>query len=369
VSLKRTLSLNLKNIPGWRTSRKILVIESDDWGSNRMPSKEAYDSLEKAGVKVQSYLNKYDTIERKEDLEALYEVLYSVKDKNGKPAVITPFMNVANPDFEKIKASGFNEYHYETFLDTAARYGSRADFEKLYANGLAEGIFVPEFHSREHLTVQPWMKLLRDCDKDVTTGFDHHYYSVPTPNIKPAMLSGFRPAFYMGSASELPFLRNSIYEGVDLFKKIFNHAPSVFDAPNGICPIELEKDLAAVGIVSLGVQRKRKVPNGQGGFNNISHSFGQKNEHGQRYYIRNCQFEPWDGGGADYSLAMIKAAFRWGKPAIISSHRVNFAGGIDVANREKSLRELKKLLTTVRKNWPDVEFMSSASLASLMHQK
>ena len=30
----------LINIPGWRTNRHIVVIESDDWGSIRMPSCE-----------------------------------------------------------------------------------------------------------------------------------------------------------------------------------------------------------------------------------------------------------------------------------------------------------------------------------------
>jgi hypothetical protein len=36
-SLKSTLSRNLTNARGWRTNRKIIVFESDDWGSIRMP--------------------------------------------------------------------------------------------------------------------------------------------------------------------------------------------------------------------------------------------------------------------------------------------------------------------------------------------
>lgn len=34
----RTVIKNFSNLPGWRTNRKIVVIESDDWGSIRMPS-------------------------------------------------------------------------------------------------------------------------------------------------------------------------------------------------------------------------------------------------------------------------------------------------------------------------------------------
>ena len=42
MNIKQTITHNLLNIPGWRTKRHIVVIESDDWGSIRMPSKEVY---------------------------------------------------------------------------------------------------------------------------------------------------------------------------------------------------------------------------------------------------------------------------------------------------------------------------------------
>ena len=45
MSLKQTITHNLLNILGWRTKRHIVVIESDDWGSIRMPSKKVYDKL------------------------------------------------------------------------------------------------------------------------------------------------------------------------------------------------------------------------------------------------------------------------------------------------------------------------------------
>lgn len=38
--LKDTAKRHFLNLPGWHTRRKIVVIESDDWGSIRMPSKE-----------------------------------------------------------------------------------------------------------------------------------------------------------------------------------------------------------------------------------------------------------------------------------------------------------------------------------------
>ena len=43
---------NLSNLPGWRTDRKIVVLESDDWGSIRMSSNDSRIKLLKAGLKI-----------------------------------------------------------------------------------------------------------------------------------------------------------------------------------------------------------------------------------------------------------------------------------------------------------------------------
>ena len=68
----------------------------------------------------------------------------------------------------------------------------------------------------------------------------------------------------------------------------------------------------------------------------------------------------------DYSFRQICTAFKWNKPAIISSHRVNFCGEIDPENRSKGLQALKALLKRVAKHYPDVEFMSSVELGKII---
>ncbi len=119
---KHLIIRHLSNFPGWRTNRKIVVIESDDWGSIRMPSKEVYEKCLKAGYPV--HLNeyeRYDSLASKDDLELLFGLLASVKDKNDKPAVITANCVVANPDFEKIKKDDFLKYHYELITDNISK--------------------------------------------------------------------------------------------------------------------------------------------------------------------------------------------------------------------------------------------------------
>ena len=55
-------------------------------------------------------------------------------------------------------------------------------------------------------------------------------------------------------------------------------------------------------------------------------------------------------------------AYYWNKPAIISTHRLNYVGYINPSNRDKNLKLLDHLLSSILKKWPDVEFMTSVEL-------
>ena len=53
-------------------------------------------------------------------------------------------------------------------------------------------------------------------------------------------------------------------------------------------------------------------------------------------------------------------------PAMVSTHRVNFAGAIESIHRDESLRMLNELLHEIVKRWPDVEFVSGGQLSELL---
>ena len=57
MNIKSTLSNTFLNLPGWHTRRKLVVIESDDWGSIRMPSREVKQKLQQAEQRVQILLD------------------------------------------------------------------------------------------------------------------------------------------------------------------------------------------------------------------------------------------------------------------------------------------------------------------------
>jgi hypothetical protein len=84
--------------------------------------------------------------------------------------------------------------------------------------------------------------------------------------------------------------------------------------------------------------------------------------------IRNASFEPSHGKikWIDKCLEDISTAFFWQKPAVICSHRVNYVGNISPDNRQKGLEELDYLLFSIKEKWPDVEFLNTVELASLV---
>ena len=63
-SLLSNVLRNIRNIPGWQTKRKIVVVESDDWGSIRMRSSEAYLSFLDKGYNVDK--SNYNSIGRRD---------------------------------------------------------------------------------------------------------------------------------------------------------------------------------------------------------------------------------------------------------------------------------------------------------------
>jgi hypothetical protein len=368
-SLIASLKTNLKNIPGWHTKRKIVVFESDDWGGIRMPSKEVYEILKNAGIEVNRSRYRFDTLASSEDLEQLFSVLEKVKDSRGKPAVITPFTNVANPDFKKIKECGFQEYYYEKFTDTLLNYGRGEGVFNMWKQGMEASIFVPELHGREHVTVQLWLKKLREGNQHLQLAFDLGVTSVYVPGGHPAA-NEFRPEFYFDSESQKAFLKNSILDGILLFNEIFGYIPRAFAPSNGIFHPEFEEDVASAGVKFLNVNIFNSFPTANGKLKTKYYITGRENKFGSTYYTRNCAFEPTDESyqGIQHTLDQVRAAFKWGKPAQISTHRVNFVGTIEPENRRRGLKELKMLLEEIVKRWPDVEFMSTGDALLLLKE-
>ena len=369
MSLKQTITHNILNIPGWHTNSHIVVIESDDWGSIRMPSKEVYKQFIDKGIRVdKDPYCKYDSMATAQDLEALFNVLTSVKDKNGRNAVLTADTIVANPIFEKIKESGFKEYFYEPFTETLKRSPLHDNAFELWIEGVSAGIFRPQLHGREHLNVKKWLRTLQSGDKITKLSFDLGTFGL-TSTVDPRIKNNYMGAFNSGLDEDIKEYDQILTEAQELFTNIFGYKSESFIATTYTWNPKIEYSLKKNGIKYLQGMVHQKIPlDDDTTFTYKKNNFiGRHSPAGLIYLMRNCYFEPSQGtASAEDCLERVKIAFRWKKPATISMHRLNVIGAIDENNRSKNLDSLKWLLKTIVKLYPDVEFMSSDELGKLI---
>jgi hypothetical protein len=367
---KKITNYALNNI-GWKTNRKIVVIESDDWGMIRMKSPNAYESFLKKGYEVNKCTyNKNDSIESNDDLIMLFDVLNSVKDSKGNPAIFTANNIVANPNFEKIKSTNFQEYHFEPFTETLKRYPNRENVFELYKEGISSKIFYPQFHGREHVNINRWMAGLMSGNQVLLDAFSQNMFSVH----KSGKISGrldYLDAFGMAYEKEWLDMESIISSGLSLFKTIWGYPSKSFIAPCYIWPSFIEPILHKNGVKYIQGSYVQNTPlkGTQLKSKRKYHYLGQKNKIGQYYLIRNVTFEPSENSNLDseiIALNEIDLAFKNNKPAIISSHRVNYIGSLDIKNRDFSLKLLRRLLKKIVEKYPEVEFMTSDQIGDLI---
>ena len=370
--LKYLTSRNLINVPGWRTKRKIIVIQSDDWGSIRMPSREVYQKLMDSGIPVNNCpYNRYDTLESEEDLEKLYGVLTKHKDIHGSFPVITANCVVANPDFDKIREAGFREYHYELYPETLKKYPKHQKTFDLWKEGISEQIIFPQFHGREHVNIKFWLDRLIEGDPVYRKAFDLGLWGLG-PNVVAKYNFNIQAAFDCEEKEEIETLKIILVDGLRIFSELFEYSSASFIANNFVWDTGLDEALASNGVSMLQGAKKQYLPAYCGKHRiTVGHRTGEINKAGQLYMVRNCFFEPSliPGDPVRFCLSDIRNAFAWHKPAIITSHRLNFIGGIVPSNRDNNLEAFDNLLLNITRQWPDAEFMTTVQLGELIRQE
>jgi hypothetical protein len=368
------LSSKFKNIIinnlGWHTNRKIVVIESDDWGSIRMPSANTIELLRLKGIKVNDPYNLNDSLASEQDLSCLFEVLASFIDCKGNHPVITANIIMTNPDFDKIRESNYKEYHYELFTDTLQRYSQHKGSFQLWNEGINMNIFHPQCHGREHVNIYKWLNELKEKHSLARKGFDYEIFGLKYD--RGIIRKSFMRALDFETDEQLLLLKKNLSEGLQLFKKVFGYSSKSFIAPSYVWNSDIEEVLYNEGVHYLQGIAYQYIPKiGNKKLKRKWHYTGQRNDYGQLYLVRNAFFEPsiTKQKTIEETLKRIEIAFRWKKPAIIGAHRLNFIGYINQQNRDENLKLFKDLLQVIIQKWPDVEFMTSDMLGDVINNK
>ncbi len=362
--LKTLISHLHTNLVGRKISKKIIVIESDDWGAIRVPSKESIDRLKVKSLDLtKNAYTRFDGLETNDDLELLFEILQKYKDKNGNHPVFTANFVTCNPDFEKIKDSNFEHYYNEKISRTYDIYSNSDRVLNLIKLATSSGIVMPQFHGKEHVNVEKWMSLLRKNDRFFRLAFVEGISGLGKESV-PYISSNIQATY---DTLNIDFAIKSLDEGLGYFESLFGFKSQSFIPNNFVLDLKLFPYLYSKGVVvSQGMKYhlnpkemgfKRKI---------ILRKNGVLNHANQMQVVRNCSFEPTETGRDHFStLNEIGFAFALQQPAVISTHRLNFSSRIDFENRDKNLKGFDSLLRLILKKWPDVEFHSTLSLANI----
>lgn len=371
-ALREKLKLNAKNLIGWRTDRKFVVFSVDDYGNVRLHSKEARRKLDEAGMNVMNRFDAFDTLETRADLEALYETLGAVTDRNGRHPVVTPFAMPCNIDFETMEALNYSEYRYEKLPVTYKKLSAMdpdaySGAWDLWKTGIRQGLMVPQFHGREHLNLKLFREKLEKRDSELMTALRNRSYTSIRSDEYSTISS--TAAFDFDRREENVEFEEIIRDGLDQFEKVYGYRSNHFNPPGGRENPDIHTVLKEEGIDYIDTPILKNEHQGEGKYRKVFNYTGKKNRHGQHFIVRNVVFEPTENRGVDwvaYTMKQIEAAFRWNRPAVISSHRVNFCGHIDEENRRKGLDALKQLFKKIIERWPDTEFISANELGDLV---
>lgn len=361
------------SLRGFHTKRHLVVIESDDWGSIRMPSADILRRLKQSGDHPENdpFLS-YDCLENGEDLQRLFDVLNSVRDSNGSSAVITANFATANPNFDAIDPEQ-GIYAYEPFYETYQRYGYGEDVLSLIRNAMRSRCFIPQLHCREHLNVNRWMKELQQKKKDVVIAFQNQIIGIN------ASFSAENPFGYMDAFNSNfctpPELKKIVCEALQIFEHAFLTKSKTFAACCFVWDDALEEILAENGIQGIQSGAWQLIPSGTttNKLRRKLHFTGECNRLGQVYTVRNCAYEPARlqnaADSAEKCYRQILDAFHNHKPAVINSHRVNYIGSISEHNAQENLKGLVWLLKKAVKEIPDLEFVSTEDLLEIINQE
>ncbi len=322
---------------------KAVVLESDDWGLCAwVPDDRAHRALaalpafrSEAGLRYGR-----STLESAADVIALTELLVGLLGGDGFPPVWQANTIVANPDYDTMAPPLFEFAELPLVEQPAvpARW-ERPGLWEAIRRAEGEGVWWAELHGLHHLPETAWLTALRRGQDDARRAHEQQ-----SPIGTAVEASGEY------DASEPRELRaRDLRRAIEVFRVLFGRVPTSFCPPDHRFDDWLEHEAASLGLTTL-----------QGKPEQAGHALpplrrrwmGLRFPHlgGDRFHLPpRIAFEPCGDPqapgrrGLEAAHHAAREAWRRGRPAVVSSHRMNYAH-LDPAWSAASRRALDTLL-------------------------
>ncbi len=302
----------------WQVLRAI-AIESDDWGlAGFVPHGDSWRDLDRTRLNPGPFPEVYwlSTLEDSSMVGRLNRVLAAHLGRDGHPAVLQPnyvMSSLSHAD---------DQWARHDLPDLPPGY-QRPGLWNAVAEGINGGTWYPEFHATWHY----------DSDMRKKAALDGEFaQSVTGRNIM--LFPGSERARELGPWRRIQDLENDLDISLAGFESLFGREVQSVIAPDYHWDARIEDMWSSRNLRVI--QGKREQINadwGSGKSGRLRKYIGRhwdRFHHPDRTYLeRNCRLEPVQardpGAVVLHCVAETRRAWAAGEPAIVESHRINFA--------------------------------------------
>jgi hypothetical protein len=342
---------------GFRFSRPLVLLQSDDWGRVGVRDAEGREELRAAGVHLGERPYDLYSLETAEDVCALAEVLRSLQDSVGQPPCLEMNFVVANVDFSASSATGFRDIVLKPLTEGLPGRWTRPGLYNAYLAGIEVGVISPALHGTTHF-----------CQRAVTHALTRHkgdraellqtLWKAETPHIHWRMPWVGYEYWDPEQPPAVRFIPESEQEywigwAAQSFRKFFDEGAVSACAPGYRADSTTHRLWKAQGI--------RVAQNGP------AMRAPHFDEHGLLHTYRSLDFEP-----------ALSPALRWedcvkraeeyltsGLPLIVSVHSINFHSTL-APFQQKTLPLLREFLGALKKRFPDLLYINDRQLLEIV---
>jgi hypothetical protein len=340
---------DLLPVRGHLLSRPVVLFHSDDWGLVGIRDREVFEELRAQGLPLGRHPYDYYSLETREDLLRLYEVLSRHKDSLGRPPCCGLNFVTANVDFEKVARSGFSQVELRPLDQGLPGRWSRQGLVETYREGVEEGLIHPGFHGLTHFCRGAAQRVLASAGERgrllrTLYAAESPFLHYPTPWV------GYEyqdASVWLDRESQ----RRAMGEGIGIFQRIFGTRPHTACAPG----YRANED-------TLGAWKEEGLKVVQNGPGERSGTFFHRN--GLLVVPRNVVLEPaLDPRRYDERAALQQAslAFAQGHPAVVSIHSINFHSTL-IDYRNPTLQCLDRFLTQLEERYDSLLYLHDYDL-------
>lgn len=307
---------------------KAVVLQSDDWGLCAwVPDEQAYRVLADTPSWRSAAGRVYgrSTLESADDVARIAATLAGIRTRDGVPPVLQANTVVAAPDYSRLAPPSFDTGGEAGALpargpeDPPSRW-RRPGLLEAVDRAIEAGVWWPELHGRTHVPQRAWLEALRRGAADARRA--HEQQSAVCEAVEAS--GEFDP-------DEPAALRTRILEdAVARFRARFGRAPASLCPPDYRWDAQLENDAVRLGVTIVqgkAEQHGHPFPR----LRRLWHRYRWPDLGGLHHPPPRIAFEPRGASrldaplGVDATHAAARAAWGRGQPAIVSSHRVNYA--------------------------------------------